>query len=183
MANFRLNSTTVIPFPYSKNIRNFLLFSRISYFSHRMNITNATSKISTHDFRINGEWHVYGTSAEWGITYLDPEKQRGYAHVIFRLHLKRRYKFYIMNIVMPCVMLSVLIMISFCLPPDAGEKISLGISVLLAFTVFLLMIAESIPKTSSAIPLIGSLCCCCCCRCCCARCCCRLLTATRSQSN
>jgi Neurotransmitter-gated ion-channel transmembrane region len=46
-------------------------------------------------------------------------------------------------------------MISFCLPPDAGEKISLGISVLLAFTVFLLMIAESIPKTSSAIPLIG----------------------------
>ena len=54
-------------------------------------------------------------------------------------------------------MLSVLIMIGFCLPPEAGEKISLGISVLLAFTVFLLMIAESIPKTSSAIPLIGEI--------------------------
>jgi len=120
-----------------------------------MNITNASTKISTHDFRINGEWHVYSTSAEWGITYLDTDRRRGYAHVIFSLHLKRRYKFYIMNIVLPCVMLSVLIMISFFLPPDAGEKISLGISVLLAFTVFLLMIAESIPKTSSAIPLIG----------------------------
>jgi hypothetical protein len=104
---------------------------------------------------VNGEWHVYGTSAEWGITYLDTTNQRGYAHVIFRLLLKRRYKFYIMNIVLPCVMLSVLIMIGFCLPPECGEKISLGISVLLAFTVFLLMIAESIPKTSSAIPLIG----------------------------
>jgi len=43
----------------------------------------------------------------------------------------------------------------FPLPPDAGEKISLGISVLLAFTVFLVMIADSIPRVSSAIPLIG----------------------------
>ena len=83
------------------------------------------------------------------------EEVHGYSHVIFTLHLKRRYKFYVMNIVLPCVMLSVLIMIGFCLPPDAGEKISLGISVLLAFTVFLLMIADAIPRTSLAIPLIG----------------------------
>ena len=85
----------------------------------------------------------------------DVNEVHGYAHVIFTLHLKRRYKFYMMNIVLPCVMLSVLIMIGFCLPPDAGEKISLGISVLLAFTVFLLMIADAIPRTSLAIPLLG----------------------------
>ena len=57
---------------------------------------------------------------------------------------------------MPCLMLSALILVGFLLPPDAGEKISLGISVLLAFTVFLLMIADSIPRTSLAIPLIGN---------------------------
>lgn len=79
----------------------------------------------------------------------------GYAHVTFTLHLTRRYKFYMMNIVLPCLMLSSLIMIGFFLPPEAGEKISLGISVLLAFTVFLLMIADNIPRTSLAIPLIG----------------------------
>lgn len=60
-----------------------------------------------------------------------------------------------MNIVLPCIMLSTLIMVGFFLPPEAGEKISLGISVLLAFTVFLLMIADNIPRTSLAIPLIG----------------------------
>ena len=36
---------------------------------------------------------------------------KGYPHVIFTLHLKRRNKFYMMNIVLPCIMLSVLIMI------------------------------------------------------------------------
>jgi len=115
-----------------------------------------SSLVKTHGFSQNGEWHVAGTEARWAITYLDVEHERGYSHVIFKLHLKRRYKFYVMNIVLPCVMLSVLILIGFCLPPDAGEKISLGISVLLAFTVFLVMIADSIPRVSSAIPLIGA---------------------------
>ena len=76
----------------------------------------------------------------------------------FLVFLQRRYKFYLMNIILPCIMLSVLIMIGFFLPPDAGEKISLGISVLLAFTVFLLMIADNIPRTSLAIPLMGEQC-------------------------
>ena len=32
--------------------------------SHRVNITNASNAISTHNFSVNGEWHVYGTAAE-----------------------------------------------------------------------------------------------------------------------
>lgn len=36
-----------------------------------------------------------------------------------------------------------------------GEKITLGITVLLAFSVFMLLIAENIPATSEMVPLIG----------------------------
>lgn len=38
---------------------------------------------------------------------------------------------------------------------SAGEKMTLSISVLLSLTVFLLVIVELIPSTSSAVPLIG----------------------------
>ena len=40
-----------------------------------------------------------------------------------------------------------------CVSP--GEKMTLSISVLLSLTVFLLVIVELIPSTSSAVPLIG----------------------------
>jgi len=60
-----------------------------------------------------------------------------------------------MNIILPCTLLSVLMLLVFCVPPDAGEKISVGISVLLAFTVFLLMLADSVPRTSLDVPILG----------------------------
>lgn len=44
----------------------------------------------------------------------------------------------------------------FCLPPESGEKVSLGVTVLLAMTVYQLLIAETIPPTSEVIPLIGA---------------------------
>jgi len=78
-----------------------------------------------------------------------------YSYVEYTLYLRRRYTFYVMNVIVPCILLSVLVMVGFCLPPDAGEKISLGISVLLAYTVFLLMVAENVPRTSLRTPVIG----------------------------
>ena len=53
-----------------------------------------------------------------------------YPFVEFTVGLRRRYTFYMMNIILPCSLLSVLVMVVFCLPPDAGEKISLATAML-----------------------------------------------------
>lgn len=54
------------------------------------------------------------------------------------------------------MMMSALTLLVFCLPPDSGEKIAMGITVLLAFSVFVLAIAEKMPETSDSMPLIGN---------------------------
>ena len=41
------------------------------------------------------------------------------------------------------------------LPPEAGEKVSLGVTVLLAFSVFQMVISESTPENSDFTPLLS----------------------------
>lgn len=130
-------------------------FGAWAYYSARMNVTNSSHVVERHGFKKNGEWDMYETTSMWRETILPCCPDTKYSSVEFTLYLRRRYTFYMMNIILPCTLLSILVMIVFCLPPDAGEKISLGISVLLAFTVFLLMVAENVPRTSLHIPIMG----------------------------
>jgi hypothetical protein len=71
-----------------------------------------------------------------------------YPDLIFYIYIRRRILYYLFNIILPCIWLSILSLVGFWLPPDSGEKITLGITVLLAFSVFMLLIAENIPATS-----------------------------------
>ena len=69
--------------------------------------------------------------------------------------LQRRTLYYTYNVIIPCVMLSSLTLLVFWMSADSGEKVSLGLTVLLAFSVFMLLIAENMPATSNFVPLIG----------------------------
>ena len=66
-----------------------------------------------------------------------------------------RTLYYTYNIIIPCVMLSILTLLCIWMKPDSGEKISLGLTILLAFSVFMLLIAEDMPSTSVNVPIIG----------------------------
>lgn len=60
-----------------------------------------------------------------------------------------------MNLVVPCIALSVLTIFSFYLPPESGERIGLVITILLGLTVFMLVFTDNVPRTSDVTPLIG----------------------------
>ena len=73
----------------------------------------------------------------------------------FTLVIERRTLYYLFNIIFPCLWLALISVMTFWLPPESGEKITLGITVLLAYSVFMLLVAESMPQTSEYVPLIG----------------------------
>ena len=61
----------------------------------------------------------------------------------YHLELRRRTLFYMMNFILPCVLIAVLTLLVFLLPPESGERMSFGVTVLLSFTILLLMLMVS----------------------------------------
>lgn len=103
---------------------------------------------------LNGEWHLVSMSAKKNkVRYnccIHP-----FHDVTLTLEIKRKPLYYVFNLIIPCALIATLTLIKFFLPPESGEKVGLGITVLLAMTVFLLLVADSLPSTSEHIPLLG----------------------------
>uniref|UniRef100_A0A8C9VVY3 Neuronal acetylcholine receptor subunit alpha-7 n=1 Tax=Scleropages formosus TaxID=113540 RepID=A0A8C9VVY3_SCLFO len=102
----------------------------------------------------NGEWDLVGVPGSRNEIFYDCCKEP-YPDVTFVVTIRRRTLYYALNLLIPCVLLSSMTLLIFLLPADSGEKISLGITVLLSLTVFMLLVAEIMPATSDSIPLIG----------------------------
>ncbi|XP_067660463.1 acetylcholine receptor subunit beta-type acr-2-like [Haliotis asinina] len=67
-----------------------------------------------------------------------------------RLNLSREYTFYLLTVITPVSLLSVMNACAFLLPAESGEKISYLISILVTYAVFLNFVIEVLPK--SGIP-------------------------------
>ncbi|VDK55078.1 unnamed protein product [Anisakis simplex] len=102
-------------------------------------------------FTENGEWEIVANRTR----RLLRGRHSVFPTVVFELHLRRRMLYFMYNIIAPCVMLSILTMMQFMLPCESGEKVTLGLTVLLAYSVFSFNIAENMPETSEVIPLIA----------------------------
>ncbi|XP_075884866.1 neuronal acetylcholine receptor subunit alpha-7 [Nelusetta ayraudi] len=102
----------------------------------------------------NGEWDLVEVPGQRNERFYDC-CQEPYPDVTFTVVMRRRTLYYGLNLLVPCVLISTLALLVFLLPADSGEKISLGITVLLSLTVFMLLVAEIMPATSDSVPLIA----------------------------
>ncbi|KAF4087028.1 hypothetical protein AMELA_G00090840 [Ameiurus melas] len=107
------------------------------------------------NFMESGEWVMkdYRSWKHW--VYYACCQDTPYLDITYHFLLLRLPLYFIVNVIIPCILFSFLTGLVFYLPTDSGEKMTLSISVLLSLTVFLLVIVELIPSTSSAVPLIG----------------------------
>ena len=49
-----------------------------------------------------------------------------YLDITFIIKLRRRTLYYFFNLIVPCVLIASMAVLGFTLPPDSGEKLSLG---------------------------------------------------------
>ncbi|XP_057706417.1 neuronal acetylcholine receptor subunit alpha-9-II [Corythoichthys intestinalis] len=139
-------------FPFDRQECN-LTFGSWTYNGNQVDIFMGMDSGDLSDFVTNVEWECHGMPATKNVIMYgccaDP-----YPDITYTVLLQRRSSFYIFNLLVPCFLISFLAPLGFYLPADSGEKVSLGVTVLLALTVFQLMVAESMPPSES-VPLIG----------------------------
>ncbi|XP_060587673.1 acetylcholine receptor subunit delta-like [Ruditapes philippinarum] len=117
----------------------------ITYFpfdrqTYEVEINMEVKGVELEDYVENSAWELTGTSAR--------ETNTGEAAVFFTLKLKRKSGFYILNVIMPVVLLSILSVFTFVLPITSGERASYAVTVFLSLAVFLTIIAAELPKNS-----------------------------------
>ena len=100
-------------------------------------------------------------NVEWQLLEAKSSTQRMKMHEldgqVFRnaLKLKRRILFVVIHSVAPLILLSSINILVFALPAESGEKVSLSITLFLAFAIFLTMLSESLPKNSLTLPIFS----------------------------
>ncbi|KIH68397.1 Neurotransmitter-gated ion-channel ligand binding domain protein [Ancylostoma duodenale] len=114
------------------------------------NITIAEDGIDLSDYYPSVEWDIMSRVAiRRSKNYPSCCKQSAYVDITYYLNLRRKPLFYTVNLVFPCVGISFLTILVFYLPSHSGEKITLCISILVALTIFYLLLNYS---TEPALP-------------------------------
>ncbi|XP_068741525.1 neuronal acetylcholine receptor subunit alpha-7-like [Montipora capricornis] len=141
---------TYFPFDDQKCV---LKFGSWSYHGLSMDIFHSGPG-DTATFIDNGEWVLVGMPVTKFITKYRccPEP---YPFITYNIVIRRRTMYYILNFLTPCVLMSALTILGFFLPVESGERMNVGVTVLLSLTVILLLLAEELPATSEVVPLIS----------------------------
>ncbi|XP_066304375.1 uncharacterized protein [Branchiostoma lanceolatum] len=101
-----------------------------------------------------GVWSPPQTEGEW--YRKDRILAQGNKEACFAVHLARIPLFHIATTVGPCVILVVLMIITFIMPVDRGDRISFGVTILLSMVVSLVFVTEVLP-VKGALPFFAML--------------------------
>ncbi|KAL1110186.1 hypothetical protein AAG570_008263 [Ranatra chinensis] len=113
---------------------------------------NNKNFVDLSDYWKSGTWDIIEVPAYLNIY---EGNQPTETDITFYIIIRRKTLFYTVNLILPTVLISFLCVLVFYLPAEAGEKVTLGISILLSLVVFLLLVSKILPPTSLVLPLIA----------------------------
>jgi nicotinic acetylcholine receptor len=100
-------------------------FGSWTYNGFKLNLEIQAPEADTSSYVLNGEWALLGVPGEKNEVFYEccPEP---YLDITFIIKIRRRTLYYFFNLIVPCVLIASMAVLGFTLPPDSGEKLSLG---------------------------------------------------------
>ncbi|XP_063797836.1 5-hydroxytryptamine receptor 3A-like [Pseudophryne corroboree] len=97
-----------------------------------------------------GEWKLISVIPNYSVFN---DSDSSYGELKYFIIIRRRPVFYVVTLVLPSMFLMAMDLVGFYLPPECGERVSLKITLLLGYSVFLIMVSDHAPATGT--PLIS----------------------------
>ena len=106
----------------------------------------ATQSLQENSYYMsNGEWELVSTSAiRHALKYQCCDNE--FVDVTVHVKLRRYALNYSLNLIVPCCLLSSLVLLGYILPPESGERIGLMVALLLAVIVFQQLTNQIMPS-------------------------------------
>ncbi|XP_070535247.1 neuronal acetylcholine receptor subunit beta-3-like [Ptychodera flava] len=133
----------------------YLRFASTMYYSDevRLNVQENLTVEEVVQYE-NFEWKITGISSEVEV-HKNKVDLAFESLAIYRLEMERVPLYYLMNIVFPSSMMFLLSFCVFWLPPDCGERLSFAVTLLVALSVFQLLVGDALPTNSNYGSLLG----------------------------
>ncbi|KAK7493497.1 hypothetical protein BaRGS_00015208 [Batillaria attramentaria] len=141
-------------FPFDEQTCDVTFFVE-DYLDTEVLLVNDSVSIPGEGFETDGQWDLVGTSYRTG-TMGHP--QLSFSILTVSLVMRRLYTFYVLNILMPFALISLLTLLTFLVPAGGGERASFALTALLAQVVFLNVLTDAMPRTSDDVPLVMLFC-------------------------
>uniref|UniRef100_H3C4I0 5-hydroxytryptamine (serotonin) receptor 3A n=1 Tax=Tetraodon nigroviridis TaxID=99883 RepID=H3C4I0_TETNG len=99
-----------------------------------------------------GEWELINIQVFPSVLEITDGK---YSQLKYYLILRRRPILYVINLILPSIFLVTLDVFSFLLPPHSVDRSSFKMTLILGYTVFLLLMNDLLPVTGNETPLLS----------------------------
>ncbi|KAF3690819.1 5-hydroxytryptamine receptor 3A [Channa argus] len=100
----------------------------------------------------SGEWEVVDILGDTSILQFGIDE---WDIITFWVVIKRRPVLYVVNLLIPSSFLMLIDILSFYLPPHSVDRASFKMTLILGYTVFLLIMNDLLPSTANGTPIIG----------------------------
>ncbi|XP_063065943.1 5-hydroxytryptamine receptor 3A-like [Engraulis encrasicolus] len=139
-------------FPFDTQRCNLTLQSHL-YTAEELELCLEHSAIAPAPVSTHGEWDLISTLSDTQIR--QSQDGRHYSRLTFQLVLKRHPLFYVLNLLVPSALVMLVDLAGWCVPVESAERLPFKVTLLLGYTVYLLLATDLLPPFKDQTPMLG----------------------------